>query len=111
MTSNSTEPAAFIFPLPADLREQYIQWARTQGYGTIPEGSEINGVPVFIPVYPAYPGLMPYPSNPSGYPCGGGNGAGIPGLNPFMLFLILLLLVIIFKRDQIVEAIKKLLVQ
>lgn len=114
MTSNSVEPAAFIFPLPADLKEQYLKWSQThqQGYGTIQEGSEISGgTPVFIPVYPAYPGQMPYPPNSSAYPCGGGRKAGIPGVNPFILFLILILLVIIFKKDQIMEAIRKLMVK
>lgn len=114
MTNNSVEPAAFIFPLPADLKEQYVKWSQThqQGYGARQEGSEISGgSPVFIPVYPAYPGQLPYPSNSPAYPCEGGRGAGMPGVNPFMLFLILILLVIIFKKDQIMEAIRKLMVK
>ncbi|NLI11982.1 hypothetical protein [Pelotomaculum propionicicum] len=70
MTNNSVEPAAFIFPLTADLKEHYAKWIQThqQGDGTI-QGAEISdGTPVFIPVYPAYPGALPYPPNSSAYP-------------------------------------------
>ena len=71
-------------------------------------------MPVFIPVYPACPGYMPYPVLPS-------PGQTVPGsppavqpvpalsVNPFLLFLILILLVVSFKKDQIVSAIRKLL--
>ncbi len=110
MTDKYLEPAAFVFPLPDNLKEHYLKW-----YSEKPQGE--NGdqlcTPVFIPVYPAYPGLMPFPSfcqeNPPGScPCGG-TAYKPPGINPFILFLILILLVIIFKKEEIASVIRKLM--
>lgn len=114
MTNSSLEPAAFIFPLPPELREQYIDWSKKYPHyltGGAPESAEKDGsTPILIPVYPAFPGMMPYPPN---YPANqyGGGFAGMPGVNPFILFLILILLVFVFKKEQIVEAIRKLLLK
>jgi len=118
LNNSIKEPAAFIFPLPAELKEQYANWSRSFQQlpcGEIQEGSEAGGnTPIFIPVYPAYPGFMPYPpyyppSTGTGH-CSGGS-VNPPGINPFILFLILILLLIIFKKDQIIEAIRKLLIK
>lgn len=98
---NNNEPAAFLFPLPPELREQYYNWFKTHQKGAGVDGNQ----PLLIPVYPAFPGTVPYPPN---YSYGGGT-AGWPGINPFILFLILILLVFAFKKEQIVEAIKKML--
>ena len=97
---NNYEPAAFLFPLPPQLREQYYNWVKKHQKGAGVDGNQ----PLLIPVYPAFPGASPYPPNYSG-----GAGYGMPGVNPFVLFLILILLVFAFKKDQIVEAIKKML--
>lgn len=112
MDKKNYEPAAMIFPLPADLKEQYIKWS--QSFQQAPSNGKARGSnekqdlnPVFVPVYPAYPGFMPYPAAPG--TCTRGGAAWPPGMNPFILFLILILLVIIFKKDQIVETIRKLL--
>ncbi|MBP7331615.1 MAG: hypothetical protein BWY65_01087 [Firmicutes bacterium ADurb.Bin373] len=99
---NNYEPAAFLFPLPPELREQYYNWSKTHQKGAGFDGKE----PLLIPVYPAFPGAAPYPPN---YSCKG--GFGMPGVNPFILFLILILLVFAFKKEQIVEAIKKMLIK
>ena len=107
MANSNLEPAAFIFPLPPDLREQYMNWSEKY------EGAEAGGNhPIFIPVYPAFPGMAPYPSNYQGNsPYGGGFAGWPPGVNPFILFLILILLVFAFKKEEIVEAIKKMLIK
>jgi hypothetical protein len=102
MINRYSEPAAFLFPLPPEIREQYINWSKTHQQGA---GIDADH-PILIPVYPAFPGMMPYPPN-SQY----GGGLGMPGINPFILFLILILLVFAFKKDQIVEAIKKMLIK
>lgn len=105
MTNNNLEPAAFIFPLPPELREQYINWSKKYPHNLTGGKHESSDGPILIPVYPAFPGMMPYPANSN---CGSGFNAR-PGVNPFVLFLILILLVFAFKKEQIVEAIKKML--
>lgn len=95
---NNYEPAAFLFPLPPELREQYYNWAKTHQKGAGADGNQ----PLLIPVCPAIPGTAPCPPS-------GGGFTGMPGVNPFILFLILILLVFAFKKEQIVEAIKKML--
>lgn len=115
MTNSTLEPAAFIFPLPPELREEYINWSKKYPHyltgGTL-EGAETDGNhPILIPVYPASPGMMPYPPNYPAKPPYGGGFAGMPGVNPFILFLILILLVFAFKKEQIVEYIKKMLLK
>ncbi len=98
---NNYEPAAFLFPLPPELREQYYNWSKTHQKGAGADGNQ----PLFIPVCPAIPGTAPCPPNLQH----GGGFTGMPGVNPFILFLILILLVFAFKKEQIVEAIKKML--
>jgi len=115
------EPAAFIFPLPEHLKEHYARWARSlrQSTGEKTTGENDEGyAPVFVPVYPAYPGFMPYPfpssGSPSGIcPCCGKKTTSFwpPGVNPFILFLILILLLLGTRKDQILSAIRKLLLK
>lgn len=110
MTNSNIEPAALVFPLPAELREQYTNWSKKYPHDLTGGVYEAGDNPILIPVYPAFPGMMPYPSNyPANSP--GGGFAGLPGVNPFLLFLILILLVFAFKKDQIMEAIRKMLVK
>lgn len=118
MADQHLEPAAFIFPLPAHLKEQYLNWSasfqNTQGAAVNPGDSQ-EFTPVFVPVYPAYPGAMPYPpfypGNPAGAdPCHS-SATRFPGINPFILFLILILLLLGTRKDQILESLRKLLLK
>lgn len=112
MADKNLEPAAFIFPLPDHLKDQYTKWSHSfqQPLDTEKVQGEQGYTPVFIPVYPAYPGAMPYPPFNTGSPSVAGPGSGRAlwplGINPFILFLILILLVIIFRKDQIVATIR-----
>ncbi len=111
MTDKYLEPAAFVFPLPDNLKEHYLKWYSEKFQG---EKEDQLCAPVFIPVYPTYPGFMPFPpfcreNPPESCPCGGETAYKPLGINPFILFLILILLVIIFKKEQIVSVIQKLI--
>lgn len=112
MHKKFSEPAAFIFPLPDDLKEQYVKWSNSFEQ-TQKENEDQGFTPVFIPVYPAYPGSVPYPPLISGGNCPPGRGAPtwFSGVNPFILFLIFILLIIGFKKDQILSAIRKLILK
>jgi hypothetical protein len=113
MSDRNLEPTVFIFPLPPDLKAQYLKWANSFQFNekALSDLQEKGSTPIFIPVYP---GVLPYPPNcpvnPAGTPCGGAT-AGPPGVNPYSLFLILILLLLSFKKDQILSAIRRLLLK
>lgn len=102
----SPGPAAFIFPLPDYLKDEYLKWSDSFQQKQS-ENKDQGFTPVFIPVYPGYPGSVPYPFNPGvNYPAGGGAPFWASGINPFVIFLIFILLIIGFKKDAIINAIR-----
>ncbi|NPV72411.1 MAG: hypothetical protein HPY89_01165 [Pelotomaculum sp.] len=116
MKNDSFEPAAFVFPLPEQLKGQYMAWARAlqpQATGSPAPGGDGKQeyAPVFIPVYPAYPGLLPFPPFlPANPPCGKAK-SWPPAVNPFILFLILILILLSTKKEQIFSAIRKIFIK
>jgi hypothetical protein len=110
------EPAGIIFPLPADLKDQYLKWAQAfqESWGNVrSKGGEEgqNFIPIFIPVYSSYQGLTPFPSFcPPAPPCGGA-ATGNSGLNPFIIFLIFILILLGTRKEPILNALRNLLLK
>lgn len=114
MSGTTPEMAAIIFPVTDQLKEQYALWSASQKSNTTEKAAGNGYSPVFIPVYPAYPGSVPYPAtmpvNTSGAcTCGGKAATAPPFINPFILFLILILLILGTRREQILSALRKLI--
>lgn len=108
------EPAGIIFPLQADLKDQYVKWAQSfqESWGNVRtkggEGGQ-NFIPIFIPVYSSYQGLTPFPSFcPPASPYGGA-ATGNSGLNPFIIFLIFILILLGTRKEPILNALRSLL--
>ncbi|HOV79826.1 MAG TPA: hypothetical protein PK728_06915 [Bacillota bacterium] len=110
MQNGLNELAAFVFPLPDALREQYEEWIASLKQTQSEKNSDQGCNPVFVPVYPACPGLVPYPAA-GNWPTNKRTPAWPAGINPFSLFLIFLLLFIGFKKDQILAALRKLIMK
>lgn len=114
MSGTTPEMAAIVFPVTDQLKEQYALWSVKQKSNTNESASGDGYTPVFIPVYPAYPGAVPFPAtmpgNTSGTcTCGGRAATTPPFINPFILFLILILLILGTRREQILSALRKLI--
>lgn len=110
------EPAAFIFPLPPELKKQYAAWSENLKSSWGNDKLQGEGfTPVFVPIYPASPGAVPYPAGcqgiPGGSSCGGASINRFPGINPFILFLILILLLLGTRKEQILAALRRLILQ
>lgn len=115
MPGQHPEPAAIIFPVPPQLKEQYAMWSENLKSSWGNEKLQGEGfMPVFVPVFPAYPGSVPYPAVCPGMSAGNCSCSGAgpyrpPGINPFILFLILVLLLLGTRKDQILAALRKMI--
>jgi len=108
----NADPKVVVFPLPPELETQYLEWANSFQFNeqVLHELREKGYAPLFIPVYP---GAMVPPESPAG-PAANPPVGGIPKqpfVNPFLLFLILILLLLGFKRDQILSAVRRFLLK
>jgi len=107
----NSEPGVFVFPLPAELEKRYIEWASSFQFNekALLELQEKGYTPLFIPVFPG--GAAPdCPAGSGGNPWDGG-AQRQPLVNPYILFLILILLVLSFKKDQILAAVRRFLLK
>ncbi len=118
MDNKANGPAALIFPLPVELKDQYIKWSQSLQQpstdGEITRKLQEAGCedPVMIPVYAppqGYIPCLPCCLSPPGCPCKQEPASKSPITNPFILFLIFILLLLAFKKDQIIETLRKLI--
>jgi hypothetical protein len=113
VSEKNTEPGVFVFPLPAELEKCYFEWASSFRFNekALVEMQEKGYTPLFIPVFPGGTAYSPdCPAGSGGNPCGGSAQRQSP-VNPYLLFLILILLLLSFKKDQILAAVRRFLLK
>jgi hypothetical protein len=109
----NTDSGLFVFPLPEELEKYYLEWASSFRFNekALLELQEKGYIPLFIPVFPGGKVCSPdCPAGTGGKP-GSGSAQGQPPVNPYLLFLVLILLLLGFKKDQILAAVRRLIMK